>query len=69
MDEHIRRLRGFYAEDPEASISRRIWRLLEDPLQPMNRNERFRGNPMLIWLTAILVLAASTFLFFSFGKL
>ena len=69
MDEHLRRLREFHAQDPEASISRRMRRLLEDPLQPLNTNGRFRINPMLILMAAILALAAGTFLFFSFGNL
>ena len=68
MDEHLRRLREFHAQDPEASISRQICRLLEDPLQPLNTNGRFRINPVLVWLAAILALAVGTFLFFSFGK-
>ena len=63
------RLREFHAQDPEASISHQMWRLLEDPLQPLNTNGRFRINPVLILLAAILVLATGTFLFFSFGQL
>ena len=63
------RLREFHAQDPEESISRQIWRLVEYPLQPLNTNGRFRINPTLILLAAILALGAGTFLFFSFGKL
>lgn len=63
------RLREFHVQDPDASLFASLLRQIEDPLRPQDKNGGLRLNPILILLTLILVLAASTFLFFSFGGL
>ena len=62
-------LREVYAEDPEARLLANLRRRVEDPLRPRSENGGFRLNPILLLLAAIVVLATSTFLFFSFGGL
>jgi hypothetical protein len=63
------RLKSFHAQDPEASLFASLLRQIEDPLKPRDENGDLRLNPILLLLALILVLAASTFLFFSFGGL
>ena len=63
------RLREVYAQDPEARLLANLLRRVEEPLKPRTENGRFRLNPILLLLAVILALAASTFLFFSFGGL
>jgi len=62
-------LREVYAEDPEARLLANLLRRIEDPLRPRSENGGFRLDPILLLLAAIVVLATSTFLFFSFGGL
>ena len=62
-------LREVYAQDPEARLLANLLRRVEEPLKPRTENGRFRLNPILLLLAVILALAASTFLFFSFGGL
>jgi hypothetical protein len=66
MREH---LREFHVQDPEARLFTSLLRQIEDPLRPRDENGRLRLNPILLLLALILVLAAGTFLFFSFGGL
>ena len=56
-------------QDPEARLFTSLLRQIEDPLRPRDENGGLRLNPILLLLALILVLAASTFLFFSFGGL
>jgi hypothetical protein len=63
------RLRQFYAQDIEESLFASLLRKVEDPLKPRTENGRFRLNPVLLLLAAVLALAAGTFLLFSFGGL
>lgn len=63
------RLRQSYAQDSEENLSASLQRRVEDPLKPRTENGGFRLNPILLLLAAILVLAAGTFLSFSFGGL
>jgi hypothetical protein len=61
------RIWEFYAREPEECLGNRLLRAVEDPLRPRDEHGRFRPNPILVLLTAILALAAGTFLFFSLG--
>jgi len=63
------RLTSFHAQDPEENFSRRMLRLLEDPLKPRNQEGRFRVNPILLLLAALAVVTIGTFLYFSFAAL
>ena len=63
------RLRQFYAQDIEENLFASLLRRVEDPLKPRTEDGGFRLNPILFLLAAILVLAAGTFLSFSFGGL
>jgi hypothetical protein len=63
------RLQGFHVQDPEERLFSRLLRLIEDPLRPRTDDGRFRLNPILLLLAAILALAVGTFLIFSFGGL
>jgi len=68
--ERIRiRLQGFHAQDPEERLLSSLVRLIEDPLRPRTEDGRFRLNPILLLLAAILALAVGTFLVLSFGGL
>lgn len=69
VDRMRERLKSFHAQDPEASLFASLLRQIEDPLKPRDENGDLRLNPILLLLALILVLAASTFLFFSFGGL
>jgi len=69
IDRMRERLKSFHAQDPEASLFASLLRQIEDPLKPRDENGDLRLNPILLLLALILVLAASTFLFFSFGGL
>jgi hypothetical protein len=63
------RLQGFRAQDPEERLLSSLVRLIEDPLRPRTEDGRFRLNPILLLLAAILALAVGTFLVLSFGGL
>ncbi len=63
------RLQGFHAQDPEERLLSSLVRLTEDPLRPRTEDGRFRLNPVLLLLAAILALAVGTFLVLSFGGL
>ena len=63
------RLQGFHAQDPEERLLSSLVRLIEDPLRPRTEDGRFRLNPILLLLAAILALAVGTFLVLSFGGL
>ena len=69
VDRMRERLMEFHAHDPEARLFASLLRQIEDPLRPRDENGRLRLNPILLLLALILVLAAGTFLFFSFGGL
>jgi len=56
-------------QDPEARLFASLLRQIEDPLRPRTENGRLRLNPILLLLALILMLAAGTFLSFSFGGL
>jgi hypothetical protein len=62
------RLREFHVQEPEECFRKTLLRGIEDPLKPRGDNGRFRPNPILVLLDAILALAAGTFLFFSVGR-
>ncbi len=63
------RLMEYHAHDPEPRLFASLLRQIEDPFRPRDENGRLRLNPILLLLALILVLAAGTFLFFSFGGL
>jgi hypothetical protein len=63
------RLRQSHAQDIEENLFASLRRRVEDPLKPRTENGGFRLNPILLLLAVILVLAAGTFLSFSFGGL
>jgi hypothetical protein len=63
------RLQGFHAQDAEERLLSSLLRLIEDPLRPRTEDGRFRPNPILLLLAAILALAVGTFLVLSFGGL
>ena len=69
IDRMCERLEEFHVQDPEARLFASLLRQIEDPLRPRTENGRLRLNPILLLLALILMLAASTFLFFSFGGL
>jgi hypothetical protein len=62
-------LRAFHAQDPETDLFANLLRQIEDPLRPRGENGNCRLNPILLLLAVMLVSAALTFLFFSFGGL
>ena len=55
--------------DPEARLFSSLLRQIENSLRPRTEDGRLRLNPILLLLALILVLAAGTFLSFSFGGL
>ena len=59
----------YHAHDPEPRLFASLLRQIEDPFRPRDENGRLRLNPILLLLALILVLAAGTFLLFSFGGL
>jgi hypothetical protein len=61
------RLRTFLSEDPEESLSGSLARALRDPTKPRTDKGRLRLNPLLLFLSAIALVATSAFLAFSFG--
>lgn len=63
--EHMhRRLSAFYSALETEPF---IVMLVRDPLRPATKDGRFRTSPVFICTFLITVLAAGTFLFFSFG--
>jgi hypothetical protein len=72
-DEHIsamaERLRELRAADHGERIRDRVVRSIEDPLNPMTKEERLRVNPILVLLVGMAVLAMGTCVFFSLVQL
>ncbi len=69
VDRMRERLEEFHVHDPEARLLASLLRQIENSLRPRTENGRLRLNPILLLLDLILVLAAGTFLSFSFGGL
>lgn len=65
----LERLHEFYRLDPEERLGNMAVRIFQDPLKPRSDNGKFRVNPILLLLAAVLGLLISTFLFFSLGEL
>jgi hypothetical protein len=64
--ETLRELRVLYAGHPEANLLRNIIRCLADPVQPVTKTGGFRPHPVLVWIGVIGVVAAASFLYFSY---
>jgi len=60
----VERLRSFHANNAER-LRDGLLPWIEDPLQPKTKEGKLRVNPILVLLAALVVLTASTFLFFS----
>jgi len=69
VDRMRERLEEFHMHDPEARLFSSLLRQIENSLRPRTEDGRLRLNPILLLLALILVLAAGTFLSFSFGGL
>jgi hypothetical protein len=61
----VERLRSFHAANNAERLRDGLLRWIEDPLQPKTKEGKLRVNPILVLLAALVVLTASTFLFFS----
>ncbi|MGE5109725.1 MAG: hypothetical protein ACM3JB_02635 [Acidobacteriaceae bacterium] len=59
------RLRDLHAADREARLGDAFLPWIEDPLKPRTDSGKFRFNRILLFLAALAMLAAATFLFFS----
>jgi hypothetical protein len=64
----IARLRSFHAKNQE-ELGGVLRRWIEDPVKPKTDKGNLRVSPILVLLTAMAVLAGSTFLFFSLVQL
>ena len=65
VDNTREELRKLYVSDPEKSLVRTIVRGLADPVKPQNDKGRFRPHPVMVWLLAATLVAATAFLYFS----
>ena len=65
----VGRLRAFHGADAQKRLGVALLRRIEDPLKPQNGNGTLRINPILVLLTVLAALAASTFLLFSLARL
>lgn len=63
--ELFERLRDLHAADREVRLGDAFLRWIEDPLKPRTDSDKFRFNRILLFLAALAILAAGTFLFFS----
>jgi hypothetical protein len=61
----VERLRELGAADRGERIRDSLQRWIENPLKPKTKEGNLRVNPILLLLAALVVLTASTFLFFS----
>jgi hypothetical protein len=61
----VERLRELRAADRGERIRDSLQRWIENPLKPKTKEGKIRVNPILLLLAALIVLSASTFLFFS----
>jgi hypothetical protein len=61
----VERLRELRAADRGEHILDSVVRCIENPLRPKTKEGKLRVNPILLLLAALVVLTASTFLFFS----
>ena len=72
-EEHItelsKRLQNLHAADREAWLGDAFLRWIEDPLKPRSDSGKLRPNRILLVLSALAILAAGTFLFFSVVQL
>jgi len=72
-EEHItelsERLQNLHAADREARLGDAFLRWIEDPLKPRSDSGKLRPNRILLVLSALAILAAGTFLFFSVVQL
>lgn len=62
-------LRSFHAADRQELLGNALLRWIEDPLEPKTDKGSLRVNPILVLLALMVLLAGSTFLFFSLVKL
>jgi hypothetical protein len=63
MREH---LRGLYARDPEAKLTKAFVRHAADPVKPENENGRFRPHPLAVWFGITSAVGLIVFLYFSY---
>jgi hypothetical protein len=61
----MERLRELSAADRAERIRNSLQRWIENPLKPKTKEGKLRVNPILLLLAALVMLTASTFLFFS----
>jgi hypothetical protein len=61
----VDRLREFHRGEERERIRLSLLRWIENPLRPKTKEGQLRVNPILLLLAALVVLTASTFLFFS----
>ena len=64
-----KRLQNLHAADREARLGDAFLRWIEDPLKPRSDSGKLRPNRILLVLSALAILAAGTFLFFSVVQL
>lgn len=58
-------LRECYQHDPDAGLSRFIWRRLADPVKSQDGSGRLRISRLMIWLGVFALGAAATFIYFT----
>jgi len=61
----VDRLREFHRREERERIRPSLLRWIANPLRPKTKEGQLRVNPILLLLAALVVLTASTFLFFS----
>ena len=72
-DEHISpivgRLREFHEAEGNERLTKTARRWIEDPLKPRTADGNLRLSPILVFLIALSVIAAATFLVFRLMRL